>query len=70
MLIVGVKIRRGKRQLSREKRMCYSIHTDQYQYLEWYERNHKLGKRNAFQDAKLLDTFNDPMEKVSMITID
>jgi len=50
--------------------MCYSIHTDQYQCLEWYERNHKLGKRNAFQDAKLLDTFNDPMEKVSMITID
>lgn len=46
--------------------MGYSINTEAYHYIEWYQWNHKTGTRGAFKSAELYDRANDPHEKENL----
>ncbi len=42
--------------------MGYSINTDKYHFIEWYEWDHLSGNRGEFVSSELFDSVSDPYE--------
>ena len=42
--------------------MGYSINTEDYHYIEWYDWYPKRGEKGTFRVAELYDVKNDPTE--------
>jgi len=58
--------RRPKVSADGKRYMGYSINTDKYHYIEWYDWFPKKGERGAFKIAELYDVVNDPTETVNL----
>ena len=58
--------RRPKVSADGKRYMGYSINTDNYHYIEWYDWFPKKGERVAFKMAELYDVINDPTETTNL----
>ncbi|MEO0470504.1 MAG: sulfatase [Bacteroidota bacterium] len=58
--------RRPKVSADGKRYMGYSINTEVYHYIEWYEWFPQKGERGAFQGAELYDVLFDPHETKNM----
>ena len=54
--------RRPKVSADGKRYMGYSLNTQTYHYIEWYDWNHTTGTRGEFKSAELYDKENDPYE--------
>ena len=46
--------------------MGYSIVTEEYHYIEWYEWDHERGMRGNYRTAELYDRISDPHETLNL----
>lgn len=52
----------GPKETRKKERMGYSIRTNQYRYIEWYNWDKTLKKRGEFLNRELYEHFIDPQE--------
>jgi iduronate 2-sulfatase len=50
--------------------MGYSLNTDKYHYIEWYDWDHKTGTRGILKNIELYDRENDPSETVNLADLE
>ena len=58
--------RRPKVSADGKRYMGYSINTDEYHYIEWYEWDNKKGLKGEFINSELFDRIKDPYESVNI----
>ncbi len=58
--------RRPKVSADGKRYMGYSINTNNYHYIEWYDWYPKKGERGEFRIAELYDAINDPTETTNL----
>ncbi|MCK0156472.1 sulfatase [Cellulophaga sp. F20128] len=52
----------GAAETRKKERMGYSVKTDQYRYIEWYDWNKELKKKGAYLTSELYNHYTDPQE--------
>lgn len=62
--------RRPKVSPEGKRYMGYSIQTQQYHYVEWYEWDADLGEKGQYVTAELYDSINDPEENQNIAKVE
>lgn len=56
----------GPKEMRRQQRMGYTIRTERYRYVEWYNWNEESDTKGEFLTSELYDHFNDPQENENL----